>query len=431
MTTVDSKSKLNCAVHLSDFVDSERLWQRHIELGKIGATESGGVNRQALTEQDSQARRLVMEWAVALGAKPRMDAVGNLFLRFPGTDPGLPPIATGSHLDTQPSGGMFDGIYGVLAGLEVLEALAASDRRLPCPLDLVIWMNEEGSRFGPATMGSGVYAGLLELEDILLLTDADGVVLGDALAVMKSSLDNVEFEDAPCIYNAYFEAHIEQGPVLEESETQIGAVSGIQGLRQYEVIVSGQSAHAGTTPRSRRRDALVAAMALISDITVAINDDEDLVRFTVGRFEVRPGSPNTIPSEVLFSIDLRHPDDNRLEEIERLIAQCVKRVQNCRVDFRCLIRSAVTRFDQALVASIEHAAEVLEFSVKTLPSGATHDAKSMATLCPTAMIFVPCRDGVSHHESEWAEAEHLWAGACVLADVIEARSNLQYSETDS
>ena len=426
MTTVGSTGKLSSPVRLSDFVDRERLWQRHIELGRIGATESGGVDRQALTEEDNQARRLVMEWAVALGAEPRMDAIGNLFLRFPGIDPGLPAIVTGSHLDTQPSGGMFDGIYGVLAGLEVLEALAASDMRLSCPLDLVIWMNEEGSRFSPATMGSGTYAGLLKLEDILLLTDSGGVVLSDAIEIMKASIGNIGYEDSRSTYNAYLEAHIEQGPVLEESEIQIGAVSGIQGLRQYEVIVSGQSAHAGTTPRSRRQDALLSAMSLINDITAAINDSEDQVRFTVGRFEVRPGSPNTVPSEVIFSIDLRHPDDNRLEEIELLIIQCTNRVQICRVDFQCLIRSAFTQFDEALVASIESAAKALDFSVISLPSGATHDARSMAMLCPTSMIFVPCRDGVSHHESEWAEPEHLWAGACVLADVIEARGDLQH-----
>jgi len=397
-----------------------------MELGKIGATESGGVNRQALTGLDSQARKLVIEWAVTLGAEPRMDAIGNLFLRLPGTNHELQPISTGSHLDTQPGGGMFDGIYGVLAGLEVLEALAASDRRLPCALDLVIWLNEEGSRFSPATMGSGVYAGLLDLEDTLLLTDGDGVVLGDALEMMKSTLGNLEHENSPSIYDAYFEAHIEQGPVLEASHTQIGAVSGIQGLRQYEVIVSGQSAHAGTTPRSRRQDALVSAMSLINDITAAIDDSEDLVRFTVGRFEVHPGSPNTVPSKVIFNIDLRHPDDDRLEEIEKIIVQCTGRVKTCRADLQCLIRSPVTHFDEGLVRLIESAAKALEFSVKTLPSGATHDASSMARLCPTVMIFVPCRDGVSHHESEWAEPEHLWAGACVLADAIEARAN----ETD-
>jgi len=407
---------------LSDFVDRERLWSRHMELGRIGATKSGGVNRQALTVEDGLARRLVMEWAVALGAEPRIDAIGNLFLRFPGSDANLPPIATGSHLDTQPTGGMFDGIYGVLAGLEVFEALAASDKRLSCPVDLVIWTNEEGSRFPPATMGSGVYAGELDLEDTLLLKDRDGVVLGDALAVMKSTLGQVRHQDSPCVYNAYFEAHIEQGPVLEESHTLIGAVSGIQGLRQYEVIVSGQSAHAGTTPKSRRQDALVSAMFLISDIIDTINDREDTVRFTVGQFEVLPGSPNTVPSEVNFSIDLRHPDENRLEEIEKIIFQCAGRVQTCSVDINSMIRSPVTSFDEALVRSIESTAGSLGFPVKTLASGATHDAMSLAKLCPTAMIFVPCRDGVSHNENEWAAPEHLWAGACVLANVIEARA---------
>ena len=393
-----------------------------MELGKIGATKSGGVDRQALTELDNRARKLVIEWAVALGATPRIDAIGNLFLQFAGENPGLHPIATGSHLDTQPTGGMFDGIYGVLAGLEVLEALAASNRQLPCPIDLVIWMNEEGSRYSPATMGSGVYAGVLDLEDTLMITDSDGVVLSKALAATKLALGNIHEVRSRMPYNAYFEAHIEQGPVLEESEIQIGAVSGIQGLRQYEVTVFGQSAHAGTTPRARRQDALVSAMALIDDINSSIEDKEDQVRFTIGRFDVHPGSPNTVPSKVIFTIDLRHPNDIRLEEIEQIIYQCADRVKTCRVDIHCMIRSGVTHFDNTLLTLIESSAKSLGFSAMTLPSGATHDAKSMAKLCPTIMLFVPCLGGVSHHESEWAEPEHLWAGACVLADAIEARA---------
>jgi len=393
----DSAAKSNESRRLADLVSQERLWNRHIELAKIGATEAGGVNREALTAEDSRARLQVIQWATDLGAEARMDDIGNLFLRYPGIDPDSAAIMTGSHLDSQPTGGMFDGTYGVLAGLEVLEALAASGRHLSCPVDLVIWMNEEGSRFSPATMGSGVHAGVLSLEDMLGVEDRDGVVLADALAEMQSALGSVEQQPARLPCSAYLETHIEQGPVLE----------------------SGKAAHAGTTPRSRRKDALMASLQLIGDITASIDDADDQVRFTVGRFELLPGTPNTVPASAVFSIDLRHPDEDRLNEIENLMRRQVEQIESCTAELRSLIHSPSISFDADLVQSVADSAQTLGLTSQALPSGATHDAASMARLCPSAMIFVPCRGGESHNESEWAEAEHLWAGACVLADVID------------
>lgn len=284
-------------------------------------------------------------------------------------------------------------------------------------------MNEEGSRFSPATMGSGVYCGDLVLDSILTQTDSDGILLSDALNSMKVALGDIKPQQSPSTYSGYIESHIEQGPILEKSHTTIGAVSSIQGLRQYEIVVNGQSAHAGTTPNNERQDALMSAIKIVNDISHQILDEEDRVRFTVGSFDVTPGSPNTIPSKVIFSIDLRHPENQRLDEIENIIYQEVVNSKICTAQINCLIRSSVTNFDDYIVDLIVDSARTLDFPVIKLPSGATHDAKSMAKLCPSAMIFVPCKDGISHNEKEWAEAEHLWAGASVLADVILGISN--------
>ena len=404
---------------LSEFVVRKRLWDRHMQLGEIGAIGNGGVNRQALTAKDNQARRQVIDWAVALGAQPKVDGIGNIFLRFPGNDENAPAVMTGSHLDTQPTGGKFDGISGVLAGLEVLEALAASGRKLKHPIDLVIWNNEEGSRFSPATMGSGVYAGLLSLEDMLAVRDSAGVVLRDALAQTFLDLGEIDTLGTPPPVSAYLELHIEQGPVLERNGTLIGNVTGIQGLRQYRISIDGKAAHAGTTPVSQRQDALMSALNVIRDIQSGIDNQDDTVRFTIGRLDVAPGAPNTVASNVVFTIDLRHPDPDRLQQIEDMISRRCTQPGPCVIDLDCLIRSAPTQFDAALVASVRDSALSLGLTTEPIVSGATHDAMSMAALCPTAMIFVPCLDGESHNELEWAEAEHLWAGTCVLADTIQ------------
>ncbi len=415
-------------ISLSDLVDQERLWNRHIELGEIGRTGNGCVNRQALTAEDSIARQLVIDWGKQLGCCASMDEIGNLFLRFLGSNPELPAAMTGSHLDTQPSGGMFDGIYGVLAGLEVLEAFAESGLQPERSIDLVIWLNEEGCRFAPSTMGSGVYCGALNIDEILGVKDSDGVTVGESLAAMRNTLTEVVQREGYLPIFAYLEAHIEQGPILEDRAVSIGAVTSIQGMRQYQVSIRGQAAHAGTTPRARRQDALATAVKLISKIESSFDDPQDQVRFTVGRMVVWPNSPNTIAEAVVFTIDLRHPDERCLDTIERTIEACAALVSECAVTVQCLHRSPAIDFNQALVEATENSAENLGLSSLRLPSGATHDARSMAKLCPASMIFVPCRGGLSHNENEWVDAEHLAAGTRVLAEVIQSLTCGEYPE---
>jgi beta-ureidopropionase / N-carbamoyl-L-amino-acid hydrolase len=407
---------------LSDYVNQDRLWERHHELGEIGRTDKGGVNRQALTTEDMLARQRVVEWAGKLGAKASIDDIGNLFLRLPGSNPVLPAIMTGSHLDTQPTGGKFDGIFGVLAGLEVFEAFVGSGLQPERTIELVVWQNEEGCRFSPSTMGSGIYTGALNINDILSSTDSDGITVADALQRMQSTLNYPSRATSPKTCHAYLEAHIEQGPVLEDRNTTLGVVTGIQGLRQYKICIKGRTAHAGTTPRSGRQDAMATAVELISNITKSIDDPEDLVRFTVGQMDVMPNVLNTVAEQVVFTIDLRHPDDERLNTIERIIERLTATLPQCKASLHCLINVPTTWFDKTLVAEVETNAQQLGFSSFRLLSGATHDAHSMAALYPTSMIFVPCRDGISHNEDEAADPEHLWAGACVLANVIQKLS---------
>jgi N-carbamoyl-L-amino-acid hydrolase len=327
-------------------------------------------------------------------------------------------VLTGSHLDTQPTGGRFDGAFGVLAGLEVLEAVHASSLQPVRSIDLVIWSNEEGCRFAPSTMGSAVRAGEIALEAALRSTDGSGEIVRACLAHALRDLEGVARRSFQTRYRAYLEAHIEQGPILERGDVTIGAVTGIQGLRQFAVEIRGRAAHAGTTPRSARRDALMSAIELIAALSRETRDPDDLLRFTVGALDVYPGALNTVPSRVTLSIDLRHPDEATLDEVEERLRGRIASLGSCEAEIRRMIKSTATDFDEALVGEIERAAETLGLSVRRLMSGATHDARFMADTCATAMIFIPCKEGVSHNAEEWASPEHVASGARVLADVI-------------
>ncbi|MEE8467134.1 MAG: Zn-dependent hydrolase, partial [Planctomycetota bacterium] len=401
------------------FVDGERLWRRLGELAAAGATGRGGVRRLALGPEEAQARRLVAGWARARGFSVTVDGIGNLFVRRAGRDPDAPPVLTGSHLDTQPSGGRFDGAYGVLAALEVLEALEDGQLCTDAPVVAVAWTNEEGARFQPGTMGSAVFAGQLELASALAARDSDGVRVADALArvLEESGVGQVSGTGFPLA--AYVEAHIEQGPVLEEARVPVGAVTGIQGLRWFEVSVRGEQGHAGTLPESRRRDALMGAVEVVHALRGQLLDQDDLLRFTVGRFECAPGSPNTIPGRVLFSIDLRHPDAAVLAARGDLIADVCRRAAGpCEVSVRETMSTPPVAFDPRIVELVESSAGRLDLDCLRLPSGAGHDAGHLARLCPTGMLFVPCAGGRSHTETESAEPQDLTAGARVLADVV-------------
>jgi beta-ureidopropionase / N-carbamoyl-L-amino-acid hydrolase len=399
-------------------IDHARLMSRLADVATVGATGRGGVNRQALTDADCEGRRLVLGWARARGFTCDIDAIGNLFIRREGRCRKVAPVLTGSHLDTQPTGGNFDGVYGVLAALELLETLEDRRQETLRPIEAVIWTNEEGCRFPPATMGSAVFAGDLPLDVALQTTDRDGVSVRSALDRMLPRLGDLgqRHHRHPCF--AYVEAHIEQGPLLEAAHKPVGVVRAIQGLRQLSVRVTGEAAHAGTTPIRQRKDALVEAMALVGELRSLAFDREDMLRFTVGRFDVAPNSPNTVPSSVVFTIDLRHPDDSFLSRVgDRILSVCRTWVGVCSVEARELLHSHPVEFNPVIVKATESFAHARGYATMEMTSGATHDAKYAAGVCPSGMIFVPCKNGISHSESEMATPSDLIAGANVLFDV--------------
>ena len=388
-------------------------------MAKIGRTERGGVNRQALTPEDAEGRNLLLSWAAQRNYSASIDAIGNLFVRRPGLDAQAAPVMTGSHLDSQPTGGNFDGVFGVLAGLEVLETLDDNGLTTVRPIELVVWMNEEGARFPPTTMGSAVCAGELPLETALATIDKEGISVGEALAEHRSLIPPLTERGLRENAFSYVEAHIEQGPVLEEKGCRIGIVTGIQGLSLFEIEVQGDEAHAGTTPLGSRRDAFVTASELAQTLRKLIHDPMDILRFTIGRFDVAPGSPNTVPGRVYFTIDLRHPDIAVLARTgQRLLDACRRQDGPCSVDARLLFESSPVTFDDNVLDVVRKAADDLGVSHIEMISGATHDAKFMVGRCPTAMIFVPCKDGISHNEAESARPDDLTAGAQLLCATI-------------
>lgn len=399
-------------------VNSERLWSRHMEMARIGATPRGGVNRPALSAADAEARRLMVRWAKARGFRLTTDDIGNLFIRRPGRDDAASPVMTGSHLDSQPTGGRFDGTYGVLAGFEALETLEDAGITTRSPIEVVVWTNEEGTRFAPGMMGSGVFADRLALADLLTRRDVEGISVGDALKSFLAATPEIgKRRSAPPA--AYIEAHIEQGPLLERAGKTIGVVTAIQGARWFQLELTGTEAHAGTTPLSARRDAMAAAIRILSRLQETIPDDADTVRFTVGRFHVFPGSPNTVPGRVVFTIDLRHPDAASLERLEAQIRRMAEReAPPCPVEVTRTLHAEPTLFAPSLVRNVRETARRLGFSHMDITSGALHDAAHLATICPTAMIFIPCMGGISHNEIEAATPEDVAAGAAVLTHVL-------------
>ena len=407
------------AAQPSAAVREERLWQRHLEMAKLGATAKGGVNRQALSPEDAAARRLLASWAEARGFLVSTDAIGNLFVRYEGKDPSAAPVLTGSHMDSQPTGGRFDGIYGVLAGFEALEAFADAGLRPRRPVELVAWMNEEGSRFQPGAMGSAVFAGSLALDAALAAADRAGVSVASALRQTLAAAPAPQRSGLGGAVAAYVEAHIEQGPRLEAAGRTIGVVTGIQGQRRYTVDVIGEEAHAGTTPRAARKDALSAAVAIVAALEQLMADPGDTVRFTVGRFEVQPGSPNTVPGRVHFTVDFRHPEAAVLAERGDRIAEVAARhAKGCVVTVTEISRVPPTVFAPQVIDLVRDRATRLGYTHLDMPSGAGHDAMHVARIAPAGMIFVPCWRGISHNEAENATPADLAAGARVLAEAL-------------
>ena len=406
-------------------VREDRLWQRHADMAKLGGTPKGGVNRQALSPEDAAARNLLASWAKARGFSIFTDTIGNLFVRREGSEPAALPVLSGSHMDSQPTGGRFDGMYGVLAAFEALEALEDAGVRTRRPVMAVAWTNEEGSRFQPGAMGSAVFAGRNKLEDMLAVKDWDGMALSDALAdTMKAAPASMREGKPGFALDFYVEVHIEQGPRLENERKIIGVVTGIQGSRRYIVHTEGEEAHAGTTPRANRKDAFAAATRIAAAMYQATADADDTLRFTIGRVDVHPGSPNTVPGRASFTIDMRHPQDVVLEAHEKKLLDIVAaRAAPCIARIDRVTAVAPTDFDRRVIDLVRAKADALKLSNMDMPSGAGHDAMHIAKLCPAGMIFVPCERGVSHNESENATPADLAAGARVLVEVLVELAN--------
>lgn len=395
-------------------IDGDRLWESIMDIAEIGPTEKGGSRRLALTDLDREARDLFVDWCEAAGCAVSIDQMGNIFARRAGRDDSLPPVVTGSHLDTQPTGGKFDGVYGVLAGLEVIRSLNDLDYETEHPIEVVVWTNEEGSRFAPAMISSGVFGGQFSLEHGLSRADADGLTIGQELKRIGYA---GELPVGGRELHAYVEAHIEQGPILEDEEISVGVVTGAQGQRWYEITLTGQESHAGSTPMERRKDALVGAARVVELVyQTGIGNAPD-GRSTVGMIESYPNSRNVIPGQVFMTAEFRHPDDDILRDMDaRLRADLQDIVDDIGLEcsFEEIFYIEPIVFNDRCVAAVRNAAESRDLSARDIISGAGHDACNVAAVAPTSMIFIPCVDGISHNEIEDAKPEWVSAGGQVL-----------------
>ena len=399
-------------------VNGQRLWDSLMEMGEIGGTEKGGVCRLALTDLDRQGRDLFVSWCKEAGCTVRIDKMGNIFARRAGRDNSLPPVVMGSHLDTQPTGGKFDGIYGVLSGLEVIRSLNDQGIETEAPIEASVWTNEEGSRFPPAMVASGVFAGVFDLDYGLSRADLDGKTMGEELERIGYAGED-EVGGRP--FKAFFEAHIEQGPILENEDTTIGVVTDAQGQRWYEVTLTGQESHAGPTPMSSRKDALLGAARIVDQVNRIGLDNAPLACATVGLMNVFPNSRNVIPGEVFFTIDFRHPNDSVLSAMDQQLQEISKNVADelgLEMKFEQIWYSPPVPFNKSCVDSVRNAAEAAGLSHRDIVSGAGHDACYIARVAPTAMVFVPCENGISHNEAENADPAHLEAGCNVLLQAV-------------
>jgi beta-ureidopropionase / N-carbamoyl-L-amino-acid hydrolase len=399
-------------------IDAERLWNDLMETAAIGATAKGGICRLTLTELDRQVRDWFKERASALGCTVTVDDMGAMFARCDGQRSDIAPIAMGSHLDTQPCGGKFDGALGVHAALEAMRTLRSSGYETFAPIEVVNWTNEEGARFAPAMISSGVFAGVFKRDWAASRQDRTGMTFGEAL-------DGIGYRGPEKCgahpLSAFFEVHIEQGPYLENEDKDIGIVTGVQAMRWYEVTVTGQDTHAGTTPMTRRMDALVGAARLVDGIDAIARAHPPHAVGTVGLLEVKPGSPNVVPGAVFFTIDFRHPETAVLDLMEQELAKAVSAVSattGVENELKNIWAQPPVHFDGECIAAIREATKASGYSARDIVSGAGHDAAYVARVAPTAMIFVPCRDGISHNEAEFSSKEQCAAGAQVLLQAV-------------
>lgn len=404
-------------------INGDRLWQSLMTLAKIGATEKGGVCRLALTDLDREARDLFVRWCKEAGCTVTIDKMGNIFARRAGRDDSLPPVMTGSHIDTQPTGGKFDGAYGVLAGLEVIRTLNDHGTETQAPVEVVVWTNEEGSRFAPAMVASGVFGGAFDLDYALSRADTEGKTMGEELKRIGYFGDQ---EVGGRKVGAFFEAHIEQGPILEAEKKQIGVVQGVQGIRWYEITVTGQEAHAGPTPMKRRKDALLGASRMVGHVNRIGLEHQPYACATVGMMQVSPNSRNTIPGRVFFTVDFRHPEEavlNRMDAALRKACEEEAKAIGLTLDLKEIWYSPPVKFARECVGAVEAAAKELGYANMPIISGAGHDAVYLSRVAPTAMVFVPCEDGISHNEVENATKDDVAAGCDVLLRAMIERAN--------
>ncbi|NTI76591.1 Zn-dependent hydrolase [Rhizobium rhizogenes] len=407
-------------------INGPRLLGRLDTFAEIGKTACGGVNRQALTLEDRKARETLAKLAHLRGFEISQDAIANIFIARRGRKNTSAAILIGSHLDTQPTGGKFDGALGTLAAFEVLETLEDAGVETALPIEVVIWTNEEGSRFTPGSMGSQAYVAGEISHEIYSSISTEGVSLINELDATLKALPHAERRPLGGSPRGYLELHIEQGPLLEREGIPIGIVTGVQGVRWLEIKIIGEAGHAGTTLLTSRRDPMNAAIAALSELYATIMPKDMDARLTVGRMHVEPGSINSIPSAVTFTVDIRHPDISKLDAIEVNVSHRIvetTRITGCSVTIERLFDMPPTSFAESLLVCIEDAARAQGRESRRLISGAFHDALFISRIAPTAMIFVPCRDGVSHNEREFVEPEFSILGAETLL-----RSTLRATE---
>ena len=399
-------------------IDGGRLWDSLMEMAKIGATPKGGCKRLTLTDLDRQGRELFASWCKAAGCSIAVDEMGNMFARRPGTEDGLPPVMMGSHLDTQPTGGKFDGVLGVLGALEVVRSLNDLKLKTRYPIEIANWTNEEGSRFAPAMVSSGVFAGVYTKEFAYSREDPEGLKLGDELTRIGFKGDEPVGKRP---IHAFFELHIEQGPILEAEDVQIGVVTHGQGQRWYEIKLTGFESHAGSTPMPRRKDALLGAARIVELINRTALANAPLAVGTVGMLDVYPNSRNVIPGEVALACEFRHPDDAVLSAMDAALKDGVEKITKeigLTFDLKQIFYYQPVAFDKACVAAVRRAAEHFGFTHRDIVSGAGHDACYIARVAPTSMIFTPCVDGISHNEAEDIKQHWATAGANVLMHAV-------------
>lgn len=405
-------------------VNGDRLWERLMAMAQIGATPKGGVNRVTLTDEDKDGRDLFVRWCEGAGCAATVDQMGNIFARRSGSQEHMAPVLVGSHLDSQPTGGKFDGAVGVLAGLEVIETLNDHHIITSTPLELVSWTNEEGARFAPAMLGSGVFAGVFDLDFALSITDKSGLSIG-------AELERIDYAGAAMVggrsFKAAFELHIEQGPVLESECKTIGIVSGVQGMRWYDVVITGKEAHAGPTPMSHRRDPVKGLSLILERIYGLAEQYAPHGRATIGDITAEPGVINTVPGRLTIKVDLRHPDSAALDAMHQALRGIVR--DECGSaslsgQVHDIWHSPPVSFDPGCIESVRVATESLGLPAMDIVSGAGHDAVYLSRVAPTSMIFIPCEDGLSHNELENATKEDVVAGANVLLHAVLAKAGV-------